>query len=173
MPFPLVSVAIPSFNHAQFVADAISSVLSQTVPEVELLVIDDGSVDGSPALIQEHLSRVGGHRKVRTLFREHRGLPATLNEALLLSRGTYFSYLGSDDLLEPNKLERQLTAIAYSSPPVAAAFSTCHVISATGERIGRVAGEAEFRSGDIYYALARMKFHPPSPTNLFHRQRLL
>jgi alpha-1,3-rhamnosyltransferase len=97
----LVSVVIPSYNHRRYVAQAIESVLAQSWPEVDLIVIDDGSTDGSPELIRSLLAERGGFRFV---VRENRGLLATLNEGLALARGELFCELASDDYLPPDSI---------------------------------------------------------------------
>lgn len=97
----LVSVIIPSYNHCRYVEQAISSVLDQDWPEIDLIVIDDGSKDGSPEVIQRILDAKGGFRFVA---RENRGLISTLNEGIALSRGEAVCLLASDDYLPPQSL---------------------------------------------------------------------
>lgn len=97
----LVSVIIPSYNHRQYVLQAIESVLNQDWPEIDLLVIDDGSSDGSAELIDEHQRTHGGYRFVS---RENKGLVATLNEALASVCGDVLCLLASDDYLPPGSL---------------------------------------------------------------------
>jgi len=74
MPQPLVTVVIPSYNHAAYVGATIESVLSQTHSRVELIVIDDGSGDASVQRIQAKLKQWGEGRCVRLIVRENRGL---------------------------------------------------------------------------------------------------
>lgn len=90
----LVSVVIPSYNHKQYVRQAIESVLDQDWPEIDLIVIDDGSKDGSPEVIRRLHETRGGFRFVA---RENRGLLKTLNEGLQFARGEFFCELASDD----------------------------------------------------------------------------
>ena len=82
----LVSIVIPSYNHRQYVVQAIESVLDQDWPEIDLIVIDDGSKDGSSEVIQELLDRRGGFRFVA---RENRGLIKTLNQGLAIRITSY------------------------------------------------------------------------------------
>lgn len=100
----LVSVVIPSYNHCNYVIQAIESVFDQTWPQVDLIVIDDGSRDDSPEEIQKLLDRRGGFRFVA---RENRGLLKTLNEGLALARGEFLCELASDDDLPPDSLEKR------------------------------------------------------------------
>lgn len=98
----LISVLIPSYNHKNYVIQAIESVLDQTWPQIDLIVIDDGSKDGSAEAIFQLLDTRGGFRFVA---RENRGLLKTLNEGLALARGEFFCELASDDYLLPDSLE--------------------------------------------------------------------
>lgn len=170
----LVSVVIPSFNHASFVEAAIDSVLRQTTPDLELVVIDDGSVDDSVERIQEKLKPLGENGRVYFNARSNnRGLCRTLNEGLTRARGVFFAYLGSDDLWEPQKLEKQICALEAEGRNAGAAFSDCYIIDQEGNRTDRFGRQYSFRGGDIYGDLLKMKFHPASPTNLFVRQKLV
>jgi len=101
----LVSVVIPSYNHSDYVAQAIESVLDQNWPNIDLIVIDDGSTDGSPDVIREVHKRRGGFRYV---FRENKGLINTLSEGLNLSRGEYFCELASDDYFPPDSVKKRI-----------------------------------------------------------------
>ena len=107
---PLVSVVLPAYNHARYVAQAIASVASQRYPNIELIVIDDGSTDGSAAVIAEALTRVTC--PVRFIVRENRGAPATLNEGAALARGRYLAFLNSDDYYAPDRIASLVEDIA-------------------------------------------------------------
>jgi alpha-1,3-rhamnosyltransferase len=169
----LVSVVIPSFNHARFVTQAIDSVLGQTLADIELLVVDDGSTDGSPELIRRHLASSDGSIPVRFVARENRGICRTLNEALAGAAGKYFAVLGSDDLWAPNKLARQVEGLESADDDVAASFSDCWVIDAEGLRRGRMGLRFPFRGGDIYKDLLLLRFFPPAPTSIFRRNAIM
>ncbi len=101
----LVSVIIPSYNHRQYVAQAIESVLDQSWPHIDLIVIDDGSTDGSPEVIRRLHERRGGFRFVA---RENRGLLKTLNEGLAMARGDFFCELASDDYFPSDSIEKRV-----------------------------------------------------------------
>src|SRR5690242_817699 len=104
-----VFVAIPSYNHGRFVEECIRSVIAQTQPPLKLLVIDDGSSDGSPDRIGRVLN--GCPFDCELIARENRGLCATLNQALSLSSGEYFAYLGSDDFWMPGFLDTRTSML--------------------------------------------------------------
>lgn len=168
----LVSVVIPSYNHAPYVEATIDSILAQTVSDLELIIIDDGSKDNSVEVIQRKLDR-NGDRRARLIARENRGLCRTLNEGLGMAQGAYFAYLGSDDLWEPTKLEKQISAMEAEGRNVGASFTDCYAIDTQGRRFNRLGRHNPYRGGDIYPDLIWCRFQPPSPTNLFVRQKLI
>lgn len=103
-PHPLISIVIPTYNREAQLRDAVESVFAQTYPDWELLVIDDGSVDGT----RTYLSSLRDAR-VRPLLHDHSGNPALLrNVAARSARGSYLAFLDSDDAWLPNKLALQV-----------------------------------------------------------------
>ncbi|MFW1951648.1 glycosyltransferase family 2 protein [Acinetobacter beijerinckii] len=108
---PLVTIAIPSYNHGQYIQDAIKSALNQSYENIELIIIDDGSTDNSIEKIKELLSQCE-ERFVRFEFRHraNRGLCNTLNEAIEWAKGQFFCTLASDDIMFPEKTSLQLEA---------------------------------------------------------------
>lgn len=103
MSGPTVSVIIPSYNHERFIGAAIDSVLGQTLTELELIVIDDGSCDGSRALIRGYTER---DPRVVLIEQANAGAHAAINRGLGLARGQFLSILNSDDRYAPQRLER-------------------------------------------------------------------
>lgn len=108
---PLVTIAIPSYNHARYIDECIKSIIKQDYDQIELIVIDDGSSDDSVERIKELIPECE-KRFVRFEFRyrENKGLCSTLNEALYWAKGDFFSPTASDDVLMPNKISSQLKA---------------------------------------------------------------
>lgn len=125
----LVSVLVPSFNHGRFIERAIESVFAQTWPDVELIVIDDGSTDDTPAKLKALQLR--SPLPFELVLRENRGAAATLNEAVRLARGTWLHPLNSDDTLTPNRIETLWRAIAERGWQWG--FGTVEPIDATGQ----------------------------------------
>jgi glycosyltransferase involved in cell wall biosynthesis len=101
MVYKLVSVIIPCFNAEQWIAEAIESCLNQTYPAIEVIVIDDGSTDGSLKVIQQYPEVIW--RTVR-----HRGGSAARNIGIALAKGDYMQFLDADDYLLPEKIARQV-----------------------------------------------------------------
>jgi GT2 family glycosyltransferase len=98
---PLVSVIIPAYNHEKFIGAAIDSVLQQTVDDLELIVIDDGSTDQTGALIQKYRDP-----RVFSYHQKNQDAYNTINRGLRLAKGQYIAILNSDDIFTPNRLER-------------------------------------------------------------------
>ncbi len=101
---PKVSVIVASYNGEKFVAETIHSILGQTFRDFELVVVDDGSTDGSRAILRDLAT---GDPRMRVVEKENEGLIATLNRAIAESRGAYIARIDHDDLMRPQRLERQ------------------------------------------------------------------
>ena len=97
------------FNNAPYLAAAIESILAQTVADFELLIVNDGSTDGSGAIIDAYAGRDG---RVRAIHQENRGLVASLNRLVNESRSTLVARMDGDDIAMPNRFERQLAFMA-------------------------------------------------------------
>ena len=116
---PLVTIIIPSYNHCNYIDDAINSVIRQTYERWELIVIDDGSTDGSKDL----LSKYKKHEKIRIIFnKENKGQGHVLNRALDISNGEFVGFLPSDDWILPNKLRSQIGKFSNSSQRVGVVY---------------------------------------------------
>lgn len=106
----LVSVIVPTYNRAYCLARAINSALAQTHPEIEVIVVDDGSTDSTPdVLAQEY----GDNPRVHYIRRSNGGAAAARNSALRLARGEFVGFLDSDDVWMPWKIELQLACLAH------------------------------------------------------------
>ncbi|MGB7209482.1 MAG: glycosyltransferase family 2 protein [Pyrinomonadaceae bacterium] len=102
---PEVFVLVPSYNHAPFIEESLRSIFRQILAPKKLLVIDDGSKDDSPAIIERVLKDCPFDSEL--IVRENRGLCSTLNQGLSLSSGKYFAYIGSDDYWLPAFLQER------------------------------------------------------------------
>lgn len=107
---PLVSVIIPSYNHAGYISEALASVFGQTYRNLELVVIDDGSADVSPEIIAKLLERSPFPH--RFFARTNRGAEQTLNEGAELANGSFLAFLNSDDCFAPDRIEQMVAHIA-------------------------------------------------------------
>src|ERR1019366_7971915 len=111
MPTPLVSILIPCYNGAPWLAATLESALTQTWRNTEVILVDDGSTDDSRAIAQGFAPR-----GVQLIAQPNAGDSAARNRALRAARGDYFQFLDADDLLSPGKLAAQLDLLAYREP---------------------------------------------------------
>lgn len=100
-----ITVVIPVYNGDRYLALAIQSALAQTAPPGEIIVVDDGSTDGSAAVVQ------GFGAPVRCVSQPHAGLSAALNQGIEQAHGAFFAFLDADDLWMEAKLARQIDAL--------------------------------------------------------------
>lgn len=124
-----VSVVIPLYNHERYIEATIASVLEQTVPVAEIIVIDDGSRDGSAALMAEIAKR-----DARIVFWSHlnRGAHATINAGIHRATGDIVSILNSDDLYHPTRVAEMLAAFA-ADPATDAVFTGLDFVNDDGQ----------------------------------------
>jgi glycosyltransferase involved in cell wall biosynthesis len=106
----LVSILIPAYNAAQWIEETLASATNQTWPNLEIIVIDDGSSDSTLKLASQFLDR-----GVRVVSQKNMGAAAARNHALSLSNGDFIQWLDSDDLLSPNKIADQMALADRSS----------------------------------------------------------
>lgn len=124
---PKISVVMASYQHAAFVAEAVTSALTQTGPELELVITDDGSRDGTPDVIR----RMTDPRIRLEVFPENRGACVAANDAITRARGEYIAVLNSDDFFLPGKLARQAEFLD-AHPEVGAVFGLPRFVDERG-----------------------------------------
>ncbi len=140
-----VSVIVPFMNAQPFITEAIESVLAQSYPAWELLLVDDGSTDGSRAVAQRYAERYP--EKILCLEhdgRQNRGVSASLNLAMVRARGDYIALLDADDLCKPHRLEKQV-AFLDAHPEVALLGSWFLLIDEKGTYLEKVRPPCEDR----------------------------
>lgn len=108
---PTVSVIIPTFNRQEQLASALDSVMSQTVKLHEIVVVDDGSTDGTPDTLQK-FARLHLDLRLIVIRQKNRGPAAARNAGIKVATGELVAFLDDDDVWHPEKLERQLTVLA-------------------------------------------------------------
>jgi glycosyltransferase involved in cell wall biosynthesis len=109
---PLVSIIIPSYNRKALLHEAVQSCQAQTWSKWEVIIVDDGSTDGTTDLMAELLRSSWRGQNIRYVRQQNSGAPAARNTGLALATGDYVQFLDSDDLLFPDKIERQLVTLA-------------------------------------------------------------
>ena len=162
-PLALVSVIIPTYNRAPYIAEAIRSVQAQMYPRVEIIVADDGSTDNTAEIIAQFADAV------TYLCLPHRGQPAaTRNAALAAAHGEYIAFLDSDDLFLPTKLTTQVAALT-EHPEVGMVYSNGYFFRDDPQSpTGRVLDGLPTPSGDALPDLLRGNFLA-SPVVLLRR----
>ncbi len=108
---PLVSILIPAYNAEPWIADTLKSVAGQTWPDKEIIVVDDGSKDGTVAVARRFESS-----GVKVVQQENRGPAAARNHAYRLSQGEYIQFIDADDLLSPEKISEQIKVLREGPP---------------------------------------------------------
>ncbi|WP_419737140.1 glycosyltransferase family 2 protein [Pseudomonas sp. COR18] len=108
---PLISVVLPVYNGESFLVEAVDSILAQSVTDFELIVMDDGSSDGSLEILRKYEQK---DPRVRVFTQKNQGLTSTLNRALELAEGKWIARMDQDDIALPFRFERQLDYLAHS-----------------------------------------------------------
>jgi glycosyltransferase involved in cell wall biosynthesis len=129
---PTVSVLITTHNRARLVGDAIESVMAQSYPDWELVIVDDGSTDGTREIVAGHVKQ---DPRVRYVYQPNQGLSKSRTRGLELLTGDYAAFLDDDDLYLPDKLERQV-GFLEAHPDVALVYSQVDLVDArTGQHL--------------------------------------
>jgi glycosyltransferase involved in cell wall biosynthesis len=115
----LVSVIVPALNSARFIGRTLRSIASQSHRRIEIIVVDDGSVDGTPHIVADHAR---SDARIRLFNRDHGGAPAARNFAASQARGAFLAPCDSDDLWHPEKIALQLAALCSSPADVGVAY---------------------------------------------------
>lgn len=147
----MVSVIIPNYNYAAYLGQAIDSALGQLYPAVEVLVVDDGSTDGSEAVLRGYGDRIRWVRQARV------GVSAARNRGIQESRGALIAFLDADDMWKPEKLARQVALL--EDPRVGMVFCGIEYVNEVGRRLNvSVTG----RSGQALKEIALLRW-PGAP----------
>ena len=117
----LVSVLIPCYNAERWIAETLESVLAQTWPNLEIIVVDDGSSDNSLEIAKRYEST-----NIKVIKQENNGASSARNRALRESGGDYIQYLDADDLLSPEKIKEQILMLREQPQGMLAVSGTVH-----------------------------------------------
>lgn len=151
----LCSVIIPAYNYAHYIEKCINSVLAQTYPHKEIIIVDDGSTDNTPEVVKRFGDSVIYHRK------ENGGIASSWNAGLSLCTGKYIQFLDADDTISPDKLETQVKFLE-SNPTVDIAYSDYLFIDPTGksliEQTNNYMGSGLVKDDNVLHRLIRANF---------------
>ncbi len=165
-PGPSITVAVGAYQAERFIAETLESILSQTHPPDEVLVIDDGSTDGTA----RELERFAG--RIRVVRQPNGGCAAAFNTAFREASCDFVAECGADDIWEPHKLARQVEALT-AHPEIDIAFSAARVFGNTEGRWGMPA--AEQRGGIMdrcTFAREMYRTNPVCPSTMLIRRSL-
>lgn len=130
---PLVSVVIPTYNRTQQTIAAIESVVAQTYPHFEIIVVDDGSTDGSGEVIQRFIGqRTNGSHRILFLRQFNQGASIARNAGIARAQGDYIAFLDSDDVWVPEKLEWQVRAFEQLNNECGACVTDARMVNSAG-----------------------------------------
>lgn len=136
MSLPLVSVIAISYNHASFLGEALSSILQQDYPNIELIVVDDASTDNSQEVIKLFFETHQVNFPTYFIFhQENQGNCKSFNEALALCKGKYIIDFALDDVMLPERIGRQVAFFEQCSPQIGIIFSNAEIIAKNGNFI--------------------------------------
>jgi glycosyltransferase involved in cell wall biosynthesis len=161
----LVSIIMPVYNGEQYLRQAIDSALAQSYPEWELVVVDDGSSDGTAEIVQSY-----SDPRVRYTYQENRGQAAALNRGLELARGEFVTTLDADDWLPPNSLQDRLACMT-EHPEFGVVYGDGNYCNAAGETVLRFTEHMPSGvTGDVYETLIVSPFYGTGAAVLVRRQ---
>ncbi len=146
MSTPLISVLLPCYNTGKFLRTAIRSILDQTLADVEIIAVDDGSSDDTLPVLQE-LARTDGRLKV--FSQQNAGIVVALNRALSEARGRYLARMDGDDISYPERFARQV-ALLEERPDLAVVGCGYHLIDQDGNRLSTRKVKADLPQADIF-----------------------
>lgn len=152
----LVSVIIATYNCRQYLATAIESVLSQTYPNLELHIVDDGSIDGTEREVSVFLR----DPRVRYHHQPNAGQTVAKNHGIRKSRGEFVGFCDADDMWLPNKLELQLSRFA-GNERLGVVYTRAAIMDENGAHVSRdTSDDPDYRSGRVTSDLFKINFVP-------------
>jgi glycosyltransferase involved in cell wall biosynthesis len=158
---PLVSIIIPSYNCSEYLPAALDSALRQTLPDLEIIVVDDGSTDQTLDVVRPYLNEP----RVRYIRQTNQGLPAARNAGVRASAAEYIAFLDADDELAPSALER----LEYELTSGGASWCITDIFKVTNGN--REIRRTNLPTGDAFYGILDCDF--PCRAMFFRRSALV
>lgn len=159
---PLISVIIPVWNGEKTIQDTINSVLNQTISDIEVIVINDGSQDSTLDIVSKILDP-----RLKVFSYDHANANVSRNRGLSHASGEYISFIDADDLWTPDKLEAQLKAL-QANPEAGVAYSWTDYIDESGQFLRQ--GSHVTVNGDVYAKLLLVNFLENGSNPLIRKQ---
>ncbi|MEG4303178.1 glycosyltransferase family 2 protein [Microcoleus sp. D3_18a_C4] len=164
---PLVSVIIPAYNAEPFIEETLKSVLAQTYPAIEVLVVDDGSQDRTPEIVEKISQK---DARVQLLKQQNAGVAAARNLGIQQSRGEYIAPIDADDIWYPENIEKQVECMLEGGEEVGVVYSWTVDLDEKGLLTG---GFRSFRiEGDVYATLICHNFIGNASASMIRRSCL-
>jgi glycosyltransferase involved in cell wall biosynthesis len=160
-------VVVPAYNAEAYIGVAVESALAQSYPWLEVLVVDDGSTDGTAAVVEALAAR---DRRVRLLRQENGGVAAARNLAIAHARGDYVAPLDADDFWYPGKIEAQVRRIERGGPRMGLVYTWWMSVDQEGRPVGSSTGWVE--EGALFEALLFTNFIGNASVPLIRRSCL-
>jgi len=144
---PLVSIVIPAYNSANFIAETLDSCLEQSYPHIELIVVDDGSTDNTVQIVQAYAAHL------RLIRQANQGPAIARNTGIAAAQGRYIKFCDSDDLLYPQHVEKCVAAFCQSPPEIAVVYTRYQHVLADGHTPKPEISDPPLLAGDIFCEL--------------------
>lgn len=152
----MVTVIVPSYNHERFLIECLESIYNQTFKEFQWIVVDDGSKDSSPQILQENQKKYN----YTLILQQNIGLANTLNHVIKeFASGVYIAICASDDYWLPDKLMKQVNYM-INNVDVAMCYGRTYYVD-TKSKVLDIKQNHKYRGGDIFEDIILQRFHPP------------
>nr|WP_305909921.1 glycosyltransferase [Methylomarinum sp. Ch1-1]MDP4522860.1 glycosyltransferase [Methylomarinum sp. Ch1-1] len=139
--FPLVTIVTPTYNQAEYLAETIESILAQTYPNIEYIVINDGSTDHTEEVLNLYRERV------TCITQENMGQSATLNKGWTIAKGKFIGYLSSDDILYPDAISCLVDALKEADlKKLGVFYGSFNIITQSGRIVKKIEPEKYSKS---------------------------
>ena len=165
---PKISVIMPAYNSGRFIGEAIESVIKQTYPDLELIVIDDDSRDSTRSIVEDLQKKFP--EKIRYIRQENGGPSKARNAGINQARGEYIAFLDADDIWHAFRLQEGM-AILEKDPQIALVHGNITGISESGKAIKYFSRKIRFLSGQIFEHLFLRKADIATSTVLLRKYR--
>jgi glycosyltransferase involved in cell wall biosynthesis len=164
---PLVSVIMPAYNQAAFLPEALTSILTQSYPHLEIILVDDGSIDSTPEICR---SLQANDLRFHYFQQPNQGPSAARNHAISYSQGDYICLLDADDRMEERKIELQISTL-LADPKIDIVYTALYIMDINSQRIGEIKSR-DYAPHDF---LAHMFFRNiiPNPNTIMAKRECL
>lgn len=159
----MVSVVIPVFNGEKYIAEAINSVLHQTYSDIEIIVVDDGSVDKSPDIVKSF-------KKVNYIYQNNAGPSSARNTGMAASHGEYIAFLDCDDIYAGNKIAEQVSVLEQHKD-VDVVYNDCIVADKNLNQINTLRSEGIYENDKDFLCMLLFRQIIPIPPSIMLRRR--